>query len=1618
VALVSDIEIRLRADIARLQQDMDAARRTVGSAMDRIGSAVNSAKTALGGLAIGMGAVAFANFIKGAIDSADALNDLSVRTRISIEDLSGLAYAAHMSDSSLEGIAGSISKLAMNIGKDGDKFRALGVTATEPIEAFKQLADIFKNIQDPQLRAAFGAEALGKSWQESAVLLNEGAAGIDALIKRGQDLAGVSEDTAEKAGQFNDKLDDLAFMTKGAAKNIAADLLPMLNLLVENLSSSAEGAAKLESDFSPLAETFRALVILGGNVVFTFKAVGTEIGTIAAQLAVSGSAFAQVAEGDFAGAAKTFKSAFGSGGIGDMAAADAVKARKAFDEWQDGWLKVGKATDKAKDEASDPFPDPFGTEAAITRSAEDLAKGFLKSGDAAAKAEAAIAKAAQEAKRQAEAYQGLISTIAEKSAATAREVAGLAALNDAEKMAADIATKVADGKLVLTDAQRENINTMLEAYNVNLKSIESQKAYKEMVASLAADEKKLADERAAAVKSAQDEATANEQAVTTFGMTKAQIEALTLARMEDQLAQRSSLGLTWDEIKQLEALIEAKKRSVGALTKVDELEEAKKAGAEFDKLLDSTKAQDFGDTLAKAFGRAGSAMGQLSTTFQAYAKKQTDFAKAREALEKKHSVGQRDEKAYLSDLTKLEKARFSEQLGGYGDMAGAAAGFFDEQSKGYKVVTAISQAFHAAELAATMAELVPKAISAVLTQGQGDPYTALPRMAAMAAFVAALGVAIGGGGGGGASVSSTRQKANGTGSVLGDSDAKSESLAKALEMVEDNTYRNLAVNYDMLAALRNIESSLSGLGNLIVRTTGISGKLGEDIASSAEKSFNKIFGMGSLGEKLTGGLTGKIIGSIFGGKVTSLDTGLTANAASIASIMGGGLSASQYNDTKKSGGWFSSDKYRTQTTQLGDQVNDQFTKVILSMVEGVKSAGSVLGIAGDDFTSRLNSFVVDIGKISLTGLKGDEIQEALEAAFSKVGDDLASFAVSGLSEFQKVGEGSYETLVRIANNYATVDAVLDSFGKSFGTVGLASVAARESLIDLSGGLEEFTSQGSFFLENFFSDAEKEATLRTAVYARLDKISGGSTVQTVEQFKSLVLAQDLTTQAGREAYASLMSVSQAFIDLSKFTDEAATKAKELAETRRGAEIRIMELSGDAAGALAAQRADELAAMDASIRPLYERIYALEDEEAAQQKALVAAQAAAQLASTRRGLEIQLMQLQGDASGALAAQRKIELDAADASLRPLISRIHVLQDAQKAEEAAAKLLASRQAIELQILDAQGKSVEALALRRKAELAGMDESLRPLYQRLYAIQDEKAAAEAAAAAEEKLKAARDKAVQSALGLLQRSVNAEKDIVTAAYQDAMKDLEGYIDDVNGSIENTKALSQSLKSALSGLSVNSDAARAASQQVGQQQIAMALKVAKATGVLPSANELAAALSAVTSTSMDDYGSYLDYIKATARTASDIGELNGITENQLSIEERQLALLMDEKDAATIRYNGEIERLDKMVTAAQMQIDAINGVDNRVMDVSSALAQFAAAITGSAIPVVTPGVTGAAPWQQTSSTAQQSDTMSGSSVISELQTLNRRIETMERNVVQLADQFDKVTAGGNAMLTE
>jgi lambda family phage tail tape measure protein len=188
--------------------------------------------------AVTLAAGSLGHLIMGSIDAADNMNDLSKKTGISVEQLSGLALAAQQSGSDLESIADSINKLSVNIGKDGEKFRKLGITAKEPLEAFKQLADVFVAVDDPQTRAALGAAALGKSWQGAAPLLAEGGKNIGEMVEKGMRLSSMSQDLADNADAFNDSLAEMKAASAGLGARIATDLLPGLNSVIKAMSEA------------------------------------------------------------------------------------------------------------------------------------------------------------------------------------------------------------------------------------------------------------------------------------------------------------------------------------------------------------------------------------------------------------------------------------------------------------------------------------------------------------------------------------------------------------------------------------------------------------------------------------------------------------------------------------------------------------------------------------------------------------------------------------------------------------------------------------------------------------------------------------------------------------------------------------------------------------------------------------------------------------------------------------------------------------------------------------------------------------------------------------------------------------------------------------------------------------------------------------------------------------------------------------------------------------------------------------------------------------------------------------------------------------------------------------
>ncbi|MGK5049603.1 tape measure protein [Janthinobacterium sp. GB4P2] len=821
--------------------------------------------------------------------------------------------------------------------------------------------------------------------------------------------------------------------------------------------------------------------------------------------------------------------------------------------------------------------------------------------------------AASALKKEETAYATLVASIREKLEANKLEALGFDKMTDAQKMTVKLDAEIAAGKNKLNAADIEGARKLIAQVAAEDAQLLSAKNVKTAM-------QELKDERDKEAAAAFDEIEANKQAISTYGMSKAQIEALTLARMEDRLARRGPQDLDLDEaeVNHLIRMIGLQKEKAATATTLGVLDTGSSV-AKAKELLDILTAVDAAtksaaDGMAASFGRVGSAIGGLTTALSGYAVQQQAIA-AQLAADKSDPKN-------ATKIAELEKAaaRSSAQakIKSYGDMAGAAKGFFKENTAGYRAMEGAEKAYRAVEMAMAIESMVKKLFTvsavttatvsaesiksalmqagtaeqlatdavkgvsaagvAVATQAQGDPYSAWVRMAAMAAAMAALGFAVGGSGGGGGQTAVEAQAAQGTGSVFGDSDAKSASIQRSLDRLAENSGGLIPINQGMLSALRSIEASMSGLTNLIVRTTGLTNGTNMGIATGTldKTSLSSNIAVQAFDKIMTGGLLGKLA-SVWG-KTTAkiIDSGIQFGG-SVRDLQGGeGYSQYASVDTTKSS-WLGLSKKTTNkvvTNGLSDELSAQFGLIFTNLEGALTSAAIGMGIGATQVSNVLDSLTLATTSVSLKDLKGDELTAALNGVISKAMDEMSQAVFPEFDKFRAVGEGYAETVIRIASNYATLDAALSSIGTTFGATGVASLVARERLIGLAGGIENFTALTSSFSENFLTEAERLAPVQKYVTAQLAAL-GYAGLNTRDDFKAAVLglanSGALATKAGAETYAGLLGLADAFAKTTAATDDLTMSQQAIADQAKDLQTQLNELTKSETALLAIQRA---------------------------------------------------------------------------------------------------------------------------------------------------------------------------------------------------------------------------------------------------------------------------------------------------------------------------------------------------------------------------------------------------------------------------------------------------------------
>ena len=320
--------------------------------------------------------------------------------------------------------------------------------------------------------------------------------------------------------------------------------------------------------------------------------------------------------------------------------------------------------------------------------------------------------------------------------------------------------------------------------------------------------------------------------------------------------------------------------------------------------------------------------------------------------------------------------------------------------------------------------------------------------------------------------------------------------------------------------------------------TGISGLLAANgaygtaaVGSASSMAGSAMSALGAIPGWGWAAMAAVAVASIFGGrgKKESTGTGITGT------LSASGASVSQYADWKQDGGWFHSDRSGRELSAVGGELQKLLDTSVTGITSATKLYAAALGLSADAVTG----FAQDI-TISLAGLDAKAQQEAIEKALGGFADGMAS-VYGGITVLSKDGEGASATLARLSTSLVTTNAWLSMLRQRVLQVGLAGADAASKLADTFGGLEQMGSAVQAYYALYFTETERAAYSTQQMTAALAAL-GIAMPATKDAFRAVADSLDLNTEAGRKAYATLLTIAPEFAAVA---DQTAKLAQEIA-----------------------------------------------------------------------------------------------------------------------------------------------------------------------------------------------------------------------------------------------------------------------------------------------------------------------------------------------------------------------------------------------------------------------------------------------------------------------------------------
>ncbi|RYF73815.1 MAG: hypothetical protein EOO22_08260 [Comamonadaceae bacterium] len=801
-------------------------------------------------------------------------------------------------------------------------------------------------------------------------------------------------------------------------------------------------------------------------------------------------------------------------------------------------------------------------------------------------------------------------------------------------------------------------------------------------------------------------------------------------------------------------------------------------------------------------------------------------------------------------------------------------------------------------------------------------------------MLAGIGIAVGAGGGSASSapdrdISGDIQKSQGTGTVLGNEGAKSESIKNSLELLADNSRIELTYTQQMLSGINRTADGISGFVATIAKTQGL---------------------RGTAADQARWGI---------GGDMTLVDSGLGfLPEQTIGSIIQAGIQGFGYGTTyfREKGGQGSAGINKSDLT--GDFA-DQFKGIIVSTIDSVVGAASALALNNNGLVDRIMAVMPAIGDttdvkritgkdggglLSLKGLKGDEISDELNAVFSSIADQIATAVLPEIKDFQQLGEGYFETLVRVSSGIEKAQVALEQFGisaidyrdivnkagdtateivrqsvnmlektASGGLTGVGQiidlfVGSTDDLLDLyttlsdvrgairsvgaaavdlsaqmvrgAGGIDKLQSGLGDYLDGFFTDQEKLAA-QQARLAEQFEIIGVTVPASNAAFRALVQGIDTSTDAGQKFFGQLVALSGAFSSATAAAEDVATAQAEAAQEAADAAAEIAEAAKEAADAQIAAQQAAADAILASWNKLKGQFDSVADQFLSGADLQSYRVTRIQDVIAPVGLNFSAEQILGAGADDFKALF-FAIDKSSAAGRDQASALLSVWDAFK-------------------------KLNSVTVEAPANIAQLADTAFAALQASIAVQKSK---------------------------LSEQYNFEVARISAATQASVSAAEERLSSIT-------TIFNALDSAIASTQIQSvelDKARRAAAQAVLQQAVAGVRQGQSVTAFAGLDD---AIAAVTQPSQSLFATFEQYAIDQAKTAADILNLRNAAQGQMSVADMTLTAIKAGGDAqlAALKasYDQQVAGLDMTLDYWKQQINSLKGVDDRVLSVQEAV---------------------------------------------------------------------------------